>query len=404
MLHGDKSYWVTFQEDLTERSNLEEQLRQAQKLEAVGQLTAGIAHDFNNLLTAISISAEMIKFVLPGNDPQLKKVDRILDAGQLAANLINQLMIFSKSQILEPKPLNLNEIVDHISKLLTRVIGEHIQFVFLPSRDLWPIKVDRTQIEQIVVNLAVNSRDAMVDGGILTIQTNNIFLDDTASSGGLFEVGPGEYVLLTISDTGVGMSDKVKEKIFEPFFTTKELGRGTGLGLATVYSIVKDIGGDIRVQSEVGQGTIFKIYIPRTEGLELVAPVIMELSSLPKGNETILLVEDEEGVRLPILEVLQMQGYTVLEAHDGREALEMARIHGSKIDLVLTDLVMPRLSGRSLVERLSESMQDLKIVYMSGYNDEEISHHGVLNSGVEFLQKPFDFPTLTQKIREVLDN
>ncbi|MCB9099816.1 MAG: PAS domain S-box protein [Anaerolineales bacterium] len=389
--------------DITERKQLEEQLRQAQKMEAIGQLTAGIAHDFNNLLTAINGFAELTRLALPPNDPLTTNIAKISHSGQLAANLINQLMIFSHKQIIEPQVLNLNEVVNQIDKLLRRIIGEHIDLKTATFPHLWPVKADRSQLEQVIVNLAVNARDAMPEGGQLTIQTTNMTLDETTAGVDYFQIEPGEYVLLTISDTGIGMSQAIQARIFEPFFTTKERGRGTGLGLATVYGIVKQNEGAIRVISEVGQGTTFKIYWPRAGETDPHPAPSMDVSDLPTGSETILLVEDDEGVRGLVSRILEMQGYTVLTACDGREALQLAAHYSSKIDLLLTDVVMPGIHGRALAEQLGRKHPHLKVLYISGYSDEEIAHHGVLDSGVAFLQKPFKFSDLTYKLRQVLD-
>ncbi|HRV90643.1 MAG TPA: PAS domain S-box protein [Anaerolineae bacterium] len=389
--------------DVTERNQLEAQLRQAQKMEAVGQLTAGIAHDFNNLLTAINGFAELTQLALTPNDPLATNIGKILHSGQLATNLISQLMIFSHKQIIEPQVLNLNEVVNQTDKLLRRIIGEHIDLKTTVSPTLWSVKVDRTQLEQVIVNLAVNARDAMPEGGQLIIETANIALDANADRADHLQMAPGEYVLISVSDTGVGMSQTVQSRIFEPFFTTKERGRGTGLGLATVYGIVKQNSGGIQVYSKVGQGTTFKIYLPRTEEPDPHQAFAMDVADLPTGSETILLVEDDEGVRGLVSRVLEMQGYTVLAAGDGEEALQLAAHHNDAIDLVLTDVVMPGIHGRALAEQLNQRHPYLKVLYMSGYSDEEIAHHGVLNHGVAFLQKPFKFSVLAHKIRQVLD-
>ncbi|MCB0210855.1 MAG: PAS domain S-box protein [Anaerolineae bacterium] len=389
--------------DVTERNQLEAQLRQAQKMEAVGQLTAGIAHDFNNLLTAINGFAELTQLALVPNDPLATNIAKILHSGQLAANLISQLMIFSHKQIIEPQVLNLNEVVNQIEKLLRRIIGEHIDLKTAISPALWPVKIDRTQLEQVIVNLAVNARDAMPEGGQLIIETANIALDTHADRASHLQMAPGEYVLISVSDTGVGMSQAVQSRIFEPFFTTKERGRGTGLGLATVYGIVKQNSGGIQVDSEVGQGTTFKIYLPRAEAPDPRQMFEMDVAELSTGSETILLVEDDDGVRGLVSRILEMQGYTVLAAVNGEKALQLATQHNEAIDLLLTDVVMPGLHGRALAEQLSQHHSHLKVLYMSGYSDEEIAHHGVLNPGVAFLQKPFKFSALTQKLRQVLD-
>ncbi|MCB0210856.1 MAG: PAS domain S-box protein [Anaerolineae bacterium] len=390
--------------DVTQHKRLEEQLRQAQKMEAIGQLTAGIAHDFNNLLTAINGFAEMIQFELAPNDPLAPKINRILHSGEMAANLISQLMIFSHKQIVEPKILNLNEVVSQTDKLLRRIIGEHIDLTTTIAPDLWPVKVDRSQLEQVIVNLAVNARDAMPNGGQLCIKTSNIVLSEKTVVSTQFKVEPGQYVQLSVSDTGVGMSRIVQERIFEPFFTTKERGRGTGLGLATVYGIVKQNNGDIRIYSEEEQGTTFKVYLPMAIELNSLQSAVGNAVKMPTGSETILLAEDNDGVRDLVARILQMQGYTVLEAQDGWEALQLAAQHSGGIDLLLTDVVMPGgICGKSLAERLNRYQPHLRVVYMSGYSDEVIAHHGVLNPSVTFLQKPFQFNALSRKLRQVLD-
>jgi len=399
---GEPDYFISVIQDITQRKNLEEQYRQAQKMEAVGQLTAGIAHDFNNLLTSINGFAELVQLQLSPNDPLNKMVGRILTSGQRAASLVSQLMAFSRKQIINPKVLDLNEVVKHIDKMLQRIIGEHIDLQTTLSPELWPVEVDPTQFEQVIVNLAVNARDAMPDGGSLIIETTNTVLDERYAATH-FQVEAGEYVQLSVSDTGIGISKEVQDRIFEPFFTTKAVGQGTGLGLATIYGIVKQNKGSVWVYSEVGQGTTFKIYLPRTEEAGPV-PVHSEAPiEIPTGNETILLVEDEEQVRNLIAEVLQMQGYTVLEARDGREALQLVAQHRDTIDLLLTDVVMPGTGGKVLADQLSRSQPKLKVLYMSGYTDAAIVHHGVLDSGVAFLQKPFTPRALARKVRAVLN-
>ena len=389
--------------DITKRKQLEEQLRLAQKMEAIGQLTAGIAHDFNNLLTAINGFAELIQLKLSSDDPLSKMIAKISDSGQRAANLINQLMTFSRKQIVEPRVLDLNEVVNQTDKMLRHIIGEHIALKTTLSSDLWQIEVDPTQCEQVIVNLAVNARDAMPNGGNLIISTINTVLTDSDVADQV-ETEAGEYVCLTFTDTGTGMNKAVQARIFEPFFTTKEMGQGTGLGLATVYGIVKQNKGDIHIYSEEGKGTTFKIYLPRTTRVQVPQRHPDVSLEIPTGDETILLVEDAEGVRDLALRVLQMQGYTVLEARNGAEALQLASQYTNSIHLLLTDVVMPGQSGKDLAEKLSESWPNLQVLYMSGYTDDAIAHHGVLDSGVAFLQKPFTSITLARKIRQVLDS
>jgi PAS domain S-box-containing protein len=394
--------YVSVQRDVTRELQLEEQYYQAQKMEAVGRLTAGIAHDFNNLLTAINGFAELMRHQLKSDDPYQKYVESIIHSGQLAADLIRQLLIFSRKQVVEPKVLNLNIIVTEMGKLLRRIIGEDIQLKTTLTSDLWPIKADPVQIEQIIVNLAVNARDAMPEGGQLTIETANVTLDETYVAHHL-ETQPGEHVMLAVSDTGIGMSEEVKGHVFEPFFTTKEGGKGTGLGLATIYGIVEQCGGNIWLYSEEGQGAAFKIYLPRTMEAVTPLPGFDQVGEIPRGEETILLVEDDEAVRELESQVLRQQGYIVLEAMDGEEALRLTQAHSADIHLLLTDVIMPQMSGRELADQLESVRPNMKILFTSGYTDEAIAHHGVLESEINFLQKPFGPLALVRKVREVLD-
>lgn len=388
--------------DITGRKQLEEQYQQAQKMEAIGQLTAGIAHDFNNLLTAINGFAELMKMRMPPDGPFQDMVDKILGAGQQAARLVSQLLAFSRKQIIELRLLELNDIVIRMDKILSRIIGEHIQMTTNLTSDLWLIKADPAQIEQIIVNLVVNARDAMPQGGQLMIETANVSLDEVFTAAHP-EVQSGEYVLLAVSDTGHGMSEAVKTHLFEPFFTTKEQGKGTGLGLATVYGIVKQNNGHIWVYSEEGQGATFKIYLPRVSeaAQPLAQPQVR--AEMPAGSETILLVEDEVGVRELAQWVLEGQGYTVLTAPNSQVALELAARHPGPIQLLLTDVVMPGLGGRALAEQLHQTRPGMKVLFMSGYTDEAIAQHGILDPGIFLLQKPFPPIQLARKVREVLD-
>jgi len=388
--------------DITGRKHLEEQYQQAQKMEAIGQLTAGIAHDFNNLLTAINGFAGLMQMQLLPEDPLAEMVDKILHSGERAAQLVRQLLVFSRKQIIKPELLELNQIVTKMEGMLSRIIGEYIQMKTSLKPDLWLIKADPAQIEQIIVNLAVNARDAMPQGGQLMIETANVSLDEAFVATHL-EAQPGEYVLLAVSDTGHGMSEEVQAHLFEPFFTTKEQGKGTGLGLATVYGIVKQNGGHIWVYSEEGQGATFKIYLPRVR--EATQPLDQPQvdTELPRGNETILLVEDAVGVRELARRVLEELGYAVLVASNGQGALELAARHPDPIQLLLTDVVMPGISGRALAEQLQQIRPNLKVLFMSGYTDEAIARHGVLAPGVSLLQKPFTPTSLARKVREVLD-
>jgi PAS domain S-box-containing protein len=385
-----------------QRRQLEEQYHQAQKMEAVGRLTAGIAHDFNNLLTAINGFAQLMRFELAPDDPRQELLDRIWDSGRRAADLIRQLLVFSRKQVVDLTVLDLNEVVSEMDKMLRRIIGEDIELKTVLAPGLGSVKSDLAQIEQVIVNLAVNARDAMPHGGRLTIETSNVVLDEEYAAVHL-GTQPGEHVLLAISDTGVGMSEEVKARIFEPFFTTKEPGKGTGLGLATIFGIVKQSGGSIWVYSEEGHGTTFKIYLPRAqEDAQAVAPQ-RAMTDMPSGNESILLVEDDGGVRDVARRILQGLGYLVLEAQNGQEALLVSTHHPGTVHLLLTDVIMPGISGKVLAEQLVRSRPELKVIFMSGYSDEAIVHHGVLEIGAAFLQKPFSPAMLAQKVRQVLD-
>jgi two-component system cell cycle sensor histidine kinase/response regulator CckA len=400
---GSVDCGVNLNIDITERKRLEEQFRQAQKMEAVGLLAGGIAHDFNNLLTAINGFARLIQSRLAPDDPCYELTGKILGAGQRAADLVRQLLTFSRKQVIEPRVLDLNDAVVNMDKMLRRVIGEDIELETFPAPDLWPVKVDPTQIEQVIVNLAVNARDAMSYGGTLIIETANVTLDQDYAHQHA-EATPGEHVLLAISDTGIGMSGEVQAHIFEPFFTTKEVGKGTGLGLATVYGVVKQSGGHIQVHSEEGDGTTFKIYLPRAE--EVVAPLPQydhQAGVVPRGTETVLLVEDAPAVRDMTARVLRQQGYTVLEAGNGEEALRQAQEHPGDIHLLLTDVVMPRISGKALADRMSTICPEAKVLFTSGYTGNVILHQGAPGPSTPFIQKPFSPEKLAHKVREVLD-
>jgi signal transduction histidine kinase/DNA-binding response OmpR family regulator len=382
---------------------MEEQFHQAQKMEAVGRLAGGIAHDFNNLLTVIDISTRFLKRGLQPGDPLLSYVERVWDAGQRAARLTRQLLAFSRQEIVEPQVLDLNQMLGELDKMLRRIIGEDVELTLLPAAELWPVKIDPSQIEQVVVNLAVNARDALPDGGKLTIETANVFLDE-AYAARYAEVEPGEYALLAVSDNGVGMSDEVKSRIFEPFFTTKERGKGTGLGLSTVFGIVKQNGGHIGVYSELGLGTTFRIYLPHVSEDRRAAPRLSDGEALlAPGSETLLLVEDEAAVQELTREVLAAQGYQVLSAMHGEEALQVAKAHEGPIHLLVTDVVMPRMSGRALADLLCSCRPEMRVLFVSGYTDDAIVHHGVLAEGIHFLSKPFGTEALVQKVRAVLD-
>jgi PAS domain S-box-containing protein len=394
--------YVALKRDVTRELYLEEQYRQAQKMEAIGQLTAGIAHDFNNLLTAINGFATLVQSEFSSDDPAQELIDKVLASGRRAADLVRQLLAFSRRQIIAPQVLNLNDVVADMDKLLRRIIGEHIELRSVLAPDLVPVKADPAQLEQIIVNLAVNARDAMTDGGKLTIETANVALDEDYTASHV-DVQPGDYVLLAISDTGFGISEAAKPHIFEPFFTTKERGKGTGLGLATVYGIVKQSGGNIWFYSEEGVGTTFKVYLPQATEAASEWRKPMTERQIPTGHETVLLVEDDDDVRDLARLVLKGQGYTVLEACDGQQAAQISALHGGPIHLLLTDVVMPGTNGNAVASQMSQAHPDMKTLFMSGYPDEAIAHHGVLEPEVAFLQKPFRPADLARKVRTVLD-
>jgi len=385
-----------------EKTTLEEQLRQSQKIEAIGRLAGGIAHDFNNLLTVIKGYSQLSLQELKEDVPLRGNIEEIKRASDKAADLTRQLLAFSRRQILEMKVLDLNTALRDMDKMLHRLIGEDIELVTVLTDDLGRVKTDPGWVEQIIMNLAVNARDAMPSVGKLTIETANVELDGAYARNHI-AVTPGRYVMLSVSDTGVGMTPEVRQQVFEPFFTTKEKGKGTGLGLSTVYGIVKQSGGNIWVYSEPGQGTTFKIYLPRVDEPleELKEKVVKE--ELPHGSETILLVEDEEVVRKLAVRILKRQGYTVLEGSHGNEAIDVCKQHKGPVHLLLTDVVMPHMSGRQLAEQLKQVCQGFKVLYMSGYTDNAITHHGVLEEGINYLQKPFTVDGLARKVREVLD-
>ena len=388
--------------DATERRSLEQQVIQAQKMEAVGRLAGGVAHDFNNILTAIGGHTDLLLADLAPDDPRRLDVDEIHRAADRAAALTQQLLAFSRRQVLQPKVLDLNALVQNVENLLRRLIGEDVILAAVLAPDAGRVRADPGQIEQVIVNLAVNARDAMPGGGRLTIETRNVELDaDYAAEHPA--VVPGPYVSIAVSDTGTGMTTEVQAHMFEPFFTTKEVGKGTGLGLATVYGIVKQSGGSIWVYSELGHGTTFKVYLPRVDDpADLLTKAVPTDAASLRGTETILLVEDEPAVRAVARQVLTRQGYTVLEAPDGQAALAMVDATGPSIDLVLTDLVMPGMGGRNLADNLVRRFPDLRVLYMSGYTDDAIVRHGMLESGHAYLQKPFRPEALVHKIWEVL--
>jgi len=399
---GLLKHWVGTLSDITGRKLLESQHQQSQKMEAVGRLAGGIAHDFNNLLTIINGYSELLLQDLPPGDPTRELLVEIHKAGTRSAGLTQQLLAFSRQQVLTPCVLDLNEIAEETEKMLRRVIGEDILLVTSLAPDLGKVKADAGQIEQVLLNLAVNARDAMPKGGRLLIETRNVELDQTHAITNP-EVVPGSYVLLAISDTGLGMSPEVKAKIFEPFFTTKGLGRGTGLGLATVYGIVRQSAGHLEVFSQVGSGTSFHIYLPRAEEALSEMPKKSSYQAPPQGNETILLVEDEDGVRELTRHVLAGCGYTVLDVVDGHEALALAESRTGAIDLLITDVVMPGLGGPVVAQHISRRFPGIRVLFVSGYTDDVVFRHGLSEQGVNFLQKPFSPPELAAKVRDVLD-
>ncbi len=399
---GEVTHYAGVQRDVTKLLELEEQYRQAQKMEAIGRLTSGIAHDFNNLLTAINGYADLLKYDLPPHGSAQTMLDNILGAGQRAANLVRQLLIFSRKQVLNPTVLNLNTVVTDTNKMLQRIIGEHIVMTVNLAPGLRSVKADATQMEQVLMNLAVNARDAMPDGGELIIETANVVLDDERA-GQMIDLDPGNYVTLTVSDTGAGISKEVKAHLFEPFFTTKEVGKGTGLGLATVFGIIKQSGGQIAVDSVLGQGSAFTIYLP-AEGFVEPHPSQKEMvETAPTGVETLLVVEDDSVIREMIVGILRQYGYTVLEAADGLQALQSLEAHCAKVDLLLTDVVMPQMDGKTLADQVRQNCPQIKIIFTSGYPGDTIARRGVLDSGLTFMQKPFSPTALLKKIRQLLD-
>jgi len=389
-------------EDVTEQRVLENQFRQAQKMEAVGRLAGGVAHDFNNLLMVISGYTEVLLERTENHNPIYPKIQAIHQATERATSVTRQLLAFSRKQMLELKVVDVNAIVADMERLLRPLIGEDVELQTRLARDLGRTRADAGQVEQVIMNLVVNSRDAMPNGGRITIQTANITLDKDEVRREHSYIHPGSYVMLSVSDNGHGMDKETQARIFEPFFTTKEKGKGTGLGLSTVYGIIKQSGGYVLVQSEVGQGTTFRIYLPRVEEAAQPAsqvPVPLELNG---GSETVLLVEDEESVRELVRETLEAKGYNVLEAENGEAALRLTNQHSDPIDMLITDVVMPGMSGRELSARMCASHPHTKVLYLSGYTEDAIVHEGVLQPGTAFLQKPFTLYSLARKVREVL--
>jgi two-component system sensor histidine kinase EvgS len=408
-LNGQPVRTMATIEDITDRKRAEEekarlqdQLLQAQKMESIGRLAGGVAHDFNNMLGVIIGRAEMALQQDVPTDKLRRNLHEILKAGLRSAELTRQLLAFARKQIAVPKILDLNDTISSMLKMLRRLIGEDIELLWAPELDLWKVKMDPSQVDQILANLAVNSRDAISGVGAITMRTENVAIDDSIRAE-TPEFIPGEYVLLTVSDTGAGMSKEVCENIFEPFFTTKEVGKGTGLGLSTVYGIVKQNDGFVYVASEPGKGTTFKIYLPRLEVQTAQAPSEDAAGKHPTGTETILLVEDDEAILNLSRVILENLGYTVIAASAPEQAINLVEDHPGDIHLLITDVVMPGMNGRELAERLCAIRPNLKRLYMSGYTADLIAHRGILDAGVNFIQKPFGSDELAARVREVLD-
>ncbi len=388
--------------DVAERRRLEGQLQQAMKMEAVGRLAGGVAHDFNNLLTGITGNIELALMDMPPADPMVERLREMEKAARSTAALTRQLLAFSRKQIIEPKVITLNELIRNLQKMLVRILGEDVELKVALAGDLGPTRVDPGQMEQILVNLAVNARDAMPDGGHLSVHTSNVSLDAAWCERHPGGMAPGDYVLLAVSDTGEGMSDEVKAHLFEPFFTTKPKGRGTGLGLATIYGAVQQAGGLIEVYSELGRGTTFKIYLPRVAAKAQPLETGPRTDDMPRGTETVLVVEDESWVRDLAVKVLTLLGYRVLAAANGGEAFLLAEQHPGRIDLLFTDVVMPGINGKQLADRMRALRPEIRVLFTSGYTEDVIVHHGVVEEGLSFLAKPYSPVALARKLREAL--
>lgn len=389
--------------DLTEQKRLQEQLSQAQRIESVGRLAGGVAHDFNNMLSVILGHVQLARMKETLSPRMVEHLEQIKEAAERSSDIARQLLAFARKQTATPLILDLNQTVAGMLKILARLIGENIDLAWIPAESVWPVKMDPAQIDQILANLCINARDAIVGNGRISIETRNQMIDATFAARHTGLVA-GDYVLLTVSDDGYGMEKETIRNIFEPFFTTKEVGKGTGLGLATVYGIVKQNDGFIDVYSEAGQGTTFKIYLPRYRQGGEESPATERLEPAERGQETILLVEDEPGILALGKELLETQGYNVLAAATPGEAIHLATEHRGEIDLLLTDVIMPEMNGRELAGKLLSFYPGLKRLFMSGYTADIIAHHGVLDEGVHFIQKPFSFANLAAKVREALDS
>jgi PAS domain S-box-containing protein len=397
---------IVFFRDITERKQtqhrmhvLEAELRQSQKMEAIGRLAGGIAHDFNNLLMVISSYAELVGIQLPDNDSLQKNLQAIRKATDRASSLTGQMLAFSRKQILSPVVVDLSILVEETAKMIRRLIGEDIELIVSTSGSVWPVEADADQIVQVVMNLCVNARDAMPTGGTLDIATRNVTVSNPDASVPPY-VAAGDYVVLSVTDSGTGITAKVQEHMFEPFFTTKEVGKGTGLGLAMVYGIVRQSNGYVWADNVPGRGACFKVYLPRTA--KAMATSLHQPETSDRGDETLLLVEDEDALRDALASFLRKLGYTVLTADSGHDALLKAKNHGAKLNLLITDVVMPKMSGRELSQQMESLFPDLKTIYMSGYTDDSLVRHGVKEAGSAFIQKPFNLESLAHKVREVI--
>ncbi|MBA2882593.1 nitrogen-specific signal transduction histidine kinase/CheY-like chemotaxis protein [Desulfosalsimonas propionicica] len=389
---------MVINQDVTEREKLQFQLNQAQKMESVGRLAGGVAHDFNNKLFIINGYAEMAMDMIDSSDPLHENLREIHTAGKKSADIVRQLLAFARKQTISPVLLDLNDTISSMLKMLQRLIGENIDLTWHPGKNLWAVKIDPSQVDQIMANLAVNARDAISDVGNLAIETKNTVIDKDYCRANP-EASPGRYVMLAVSDDGCGMEKEVQDFLFEPFFTTKEIGKGTGLGLPTIYGIVKQNNGFLSVHSKPGEGATFKIYLPSHEAEQFFIRFAKESSrEVPMGSATVLLVEDEQAILKMGMEMIRRLGYTVLTAQSPKDALRVAGEYNDKIDLLITDVVMPEMNGRDLSSRLRKNHPDLKTLYMSGYPANVIAGHGVLDEGVEFIQKPFSVKDIAVKV------